>query len=618
MTARSATTAPETYVIATAGHVDHGKSTLLRALTGTDPDRLAEERRRGLTLDLGFVWTTTPGGRRLAFVDVPGHHRYLATTFAGLATSPAALLVVSADEGWRPQTGEHLAALDAFGVESGLLVITRTDLADPAPALAQAREHTAGTGLAGAPAVAVSARTGTGLEELVHRLDGLAGAASARPTVDPHAPVRLWLDRVFTVDGAGTVVTGTLTTGTLAVDDTLELAPTGNPVAVRGLQCLGEHVPLVTGPARVAVNLRRVSTASVRRGNALVTPGGWWRTSSVDVRFAAHAEPAGRPPGPPPRLPAEPLVHCGTEATSARLRPLGPDTARLALRTPLDLHVGDRLLVRDPGSRLLRGATVLDVAPPALRGRGAAATRARHLGGVGDPTDPTTRLRSTGFAAHAELTAMGFAPDRTEALDMCTAGPYLLDPRYADRTAAALREQVERHATARPDDPGLPVPQARQLLGLPDDLPLTALSGRELVVREGRIYRTTDAQRLPAPVAAALDRLLAQLGEAPFRAPTRQRLDELGLTSDSLALLVRRGHLERIGPVYLPAGSTNRAVDRLRTLPGAFGPGECARALDTSRRVAVPLLEALDAAGLTRRDADGRRTLTPPSTTGGG
>lgn len=613
MTASSATTGTETYVVATAGHVDHGKSTLLRALTGTDPDRLAEERRRGLTLDLGFVWTSTPGGRRLAFVDVPGHHRYLATTFAGLATSPAVLLVVSADEGWRPQTGEHLAALDAFGVEDGLLVITRTDLADPAAALAQAREHTAGTSLADVPAVAVSARTGTGLAELVHRLDGLAGMASARLTADPHAPVRLWLDRVFTVDGAGTVVTGTLTTGTLAVEDTLELAPAGTTVAVRGLQCLGEHVPLVTGPARVAVNLRRVSAAGIRRGNALVTPGSWWRTSSVDIRFAAPTVPAGRPPGPTPRLPAEPLVHCGTEATSARLRALGPDTARLALRTPLDLHVGDRLLVRDPGSRLLRGATVLDVDPPALRRRGAAAARARHLTVVDDPTDPATRLRSTGFATHAELTAMGFAPDRTEALDTCAAGPYLLDPWYADRTAAALREQVDRHSAAQPDDPGLPVPRARQLLGLPDALPVTALSGRELEVRDGRIYRTTDAQRLPAPVAAALDRLLAHLRDAPFLAPTRQQLDVLGLTTDSLALLVRRGHLERIGPSYLPAGATLRAVDQLRTLPGSFGPGECARALGTSRRVAVPLLEALDDAGLTRRDADGRRTLTPPT-----
>ncbi|RBM19454.1 selenocysteine-specific translation elongation factor [Streptomyces sp. PT12] len=593
-------TGPGTFVVATAGHVDHGKSTLLRALTGTDPDRLAEERRRGLTLDLGFVWTTAPSGRRLAFVDVPGHHRYLATTFAGVATAPAVLLVVSADEGWRAQTGEHLAAIEAFGVRAGLLVVTRSDLADPAAALAQARERTAGTGLEGAPAVAVSARTGEGLDDLARRVDALADAHTAP---DADAPVRLWLDRAFTVAGAGTVVTGTLMAGTLAVDDVLELAPAGTPAAVRDLQCLGRRVPLVTGPARVAVNLRRVAAAEVRRGNALVTPGRWWRASTVDVRFERGAAPAERPPRPP----AEPLVHCGTAATSARLRPLGPDAARLALRTPLDLHVGDRLLVRDPGSRLLLGATVLDVAPPALRGRGAAAARARLLASVADPADPAARLRATGLAHRAELAAMGYRSG-TEVPGALVAGPCLIDGEHAAWLRDALRDAVERHAAAHPADPGLPLAEAGRLLGLPDAAPPTALTGEELVVRDGRLYRAADAERLPAPVAAALDALLAELREAPFHAPTRHRLDELGLSAEALALLVRRGHLERIGPLHLAPGATARAAARLGALPGPFTVGECARALGTSRRVALPLLEALDAAGVTRRDAEGRRT----------
>ncbi|MBU7597094.1 SelB C-terminal domain-containing protein [Streptomyces sp. P38-E01] len=627
------------YVIATAGHVDHGKSTLLRALTGTDPDRLAEERRRGLTLDLGFVRTTAPGGRRLAFVDVPGHHRYLATTFAGLATSPAVMLVVSADEGWRPQTAEHLAALKAFGIQDGLLVITRSDLADPVDALAQAREHTAGTGLADAPAVAVSARTGAGLAELLAALDGVAAAA---PTPDPRAPVRLWLDRAFTVAGAGTVVTGTLEAGTLAVGDTLELSPAGTPVTVRGLQCLGEEVSRARGPARVAVNLRRASAGDIRRGHALVGPGAWWRTSTVDVRLDVRTEPGERATNPVPRLPAEPLVHCGTASTAARLRPLGLDTVRLALRTPLDLHVGDRLLLRDPGSRLLRGAVVLDVAPPELRRRGAAAARARLLSDVAEPADPTGRLRAVGFAHRAELTAMGYAlrsttspvapasgPAPPEAVSvepasgpvpiagppdarahLLDAGPYLLDAGYADRAAAALRAEVDRHAAASPDDPGLPLGRARQFLGLPDALPPNALFGPELVVREGRIHRAANADRLPPQVSAALERLLRHLDDDPFGAPTRRQLGELGLNEAALALLVRRGHLERIGPLHLAPGATDRAVAQLRSLKGSFGPGECARALGTSRRVAVPLLEALDTAGHTRRDTEGRRTLT--------
>lgn len=612
------------YVVATAGHVDHGKSTLLRALTGTDPDRLAEERRRGLTLDLGFVSTTAPNGRPLAFVDVPGHHRYLATTFAGIATAPAVLLVVSADGGWCAQTSEHLAALDAFGVRRGLLVVTRADLADPTAALEEARTRTAGTGLEDAPAVAVSARTGDGLEELLLRLDALA---DAHPSAAADAPVRLWIDRAFTVAGAGAVVTGTLTAGTLSVEDEVELAPAGVRAAVRGLQRLGQDVDQVTGPARVAVNLRRVAAAEIRRGHALVAPDRWWRTSTVDVRFHRQPPPDPRTPGAAPRPPAEPLVHCGTATTSARLRPLGADSVRLTLRTPLDLHVGDRLLVRDPGSRLLWGATVWDVAPPRLRGPGAAALRAGDLAAASSPTDAALRIRTSGPLHRRELTAMGFtlepddgpqhAPEDTP--HVVSAGPYLVDAGHAARLRAALQDQVETYAAAHPADPGLPVPQARRHLALPDAFPLTALTGEGsfgdgLLAREGRIYRAQDAESLPEHVAGALRRLLDALALAPFRALTRRQLEELEVTPQALALLVRRGRLERVGPHHLASGARARATARLGTLPQPFTVGEGARALATSRRVAVPLLETLDAEGVTRRHADGRRSVTGAAT----
>ncbi|WBB61813.1 SelB C-terminal domain-containing protein [Streptomyces sp. WMMC500] len=594
-------TAAPGLVIATAGHVDHGKSTLVRALTGTDPDRLAEERRRGLTLDLGFAWTTAPSGRTLAFVDVPGHHRYLATTFAGIATAPAVLLVVSAEEGWRRQTAEHLAALDAFGVRAGLRVVTRADLADPAPALAETVERTSGTGLAGTPAVAVSARTGEGLDLLLGELDALA---AARPPPDPAAPVRLWLDRAFSVAGAGTVVTGTLAAGTLAEGDTLHLAPAGRTVQVRGLESLGHAVPRVTGPARVAVNLRRVTADQVGRGNALLTPERWWTTDRVDVRYAPTGRTArGREPA---RLPAEPLVHCGTAATSARLRPLGHEAARLTLRTPLPLHVGDRLLLRDPGSRLLVGATVLDPEPPPLSGRGAAATRARQLAGVTEPTDPAARLAAVGLDERRRLAAQGYAVDADGA-------PWLIDGGHAERLGATLAAAVRDHAEAHPDDPGLPVAQARRLLALPPDTAwdrLAAAAGADLVQRDGRLYRADEADGLPAAVAAAWQRLLDELRSAPFQAPTRRRLDELGLTPEALSLLVRRGALERVGAVHLPAGSVGRAARRLAAVPQPFTVGEAARALAVSRRVAIPLLETLDATGRTRRHPDGRRTVT--------
>src|SRR5688572_25526016 len=200
------------FVVATAGHVDHGKSTLVRALTGMEPDRLAEEQRRGMTIELGFVWTPLPSGSVVAFVDVPGHQRFVPTMLAGAGPVPAALVVVAADEGWMPQSAEHLAALDALGVRHGLIAVTRSDLADPGPALDRARAEVAATSLGTVEAVSVSATTGKGLADLRVALDRLGAML---PAADPAAPVRLWVDRCFTIHGSGTVVTGTLGAGTL-------------------------------------------------------------------------------------------------------------------------------------------------------------------------------------------------------------------------------------------------------------------------------------------------------------------------------------------------------------------------------------------------------------------
>ncbi|MCE3555955.1 GTP-binding protein, partial [Pseudonocardia sp. RS11V-5] len=263
-------------VIATAGHVDHGKSTLVRALTGMEPDRLAEERRRGLTIDLGFAWTRLDSGTELAFVDVPGHERFVTTMLAGAGPVPAAMIVVAADEGWMPQSAEHLDALDALGVDRGLLVITRCDLLDPEPAREDAQAALARSSLGALPVVAVCAPRGEGLPELRAALDALVGDL---PEPDPAADVRLWVDRAFTIRGAGTVVTGTLGAGTIRLGDELELG--GRRVGVRGLESLGEPREEVTGVARVAVNLRGLSKEAVGRGDALLTPGAW--LSATDV-----------------------------------------------------------------------------------------------------------------------------------------------------------------------------------------------------------------------------------------------------------------------------------------------------------------------------------------------
>ncbi|WP_256862418.1 GTP-binding protein [Microbispora sp. GKU 823] len=298
------------HVVATAGHVDHGKSTLVRALTGMEPDRLAEERRRGLTIELGYAWTTLPSGERVAFVDVPGHERFLGTMLAGVGPVPAVMFVVAADEGWMPQSEEHLVAVRTLGVRHGLLAVTRADLGDPAPALEDARDRLAAAGLGDVEALAVSGRTGEGLDGLRAALDRLVAAL---PAPDPRAPVRLWIDRAFSVRGSGTVVTGTLPAGRVEVGDELELD--GEPVRVRGLESLKEHVESVTGVARVALNLR--GRIAPQRGHALVTPGAWTTTSLADVRVTM-AEGARGP------LPARLTAHIGSASVPCEVRPLGP------------------------------------------------------------------------------------------------------------------------------------------------------------------------------------------------------------------------------------------------------------------------------------------------------
>ena len=217
------------HVVVTAGHVDHGKSALIRALTGMEPDRWAEERRRGMTIDLGFGWLTLPSGDQLAFVDVPGHERFVTNMLAGAGPVPAVLFVVAADEGWMPQSAEHLAVVSALGIQRGLLVVTKSDLADPAPAITEATAQIGQTALGQLPAVAVSSVTGAGLPELVAALDELCRSL---PEPDPGAPVRIWIDRTFSMTGSGTVVTGTLTAGTVHRNDELVITPSMRPVRV--------------------------------------------------------------------------------------------------------------------------------------------------------------------------------------------------------------------------------------------------------------------------------------------------------------------------------------------------------------------------------------------------
>ncbi|MFC8850826.1 MULTISPECIES: selenocysteine-specific translation elongation factor [unclassified Micromonospora] len=585
-------------VVATAGHVDHGKSTLVRALTGMEPDRWAEERRRGMTIDLGYAWTTLPSGATIAFVDVPGHERFVPNMLAGVGPASAALLVVAADEGWMPQSAEHLAALHALGVAYGLLVVTRADLADPGPALAEARAQIAATCLGDVEAVAVSAVTGAGLPQLRAALDRLA-ARLPDPPAD--APVRLWVDRSFTITGSGTVVTGTLGGGRLTVGDHLELAGTGESVRVRGLHRLGVARDRVDAVARVAVNLRNVPRDRLGRGEALLTPGRFGRTDLLDVRVTGD---------PAADLPATLTLHVGSAAVPARVRPLGADTVRLRLARPLPLLVGDRALLRDPGRHLIAGGvTVLDVAPPPLARRGAAAARARVLADLDGRPDLAGELRRRNLARVGELTRMGVPVTATP-----VAGDWLADPEHWRSLAARLTAETTRYAAAHPLEPGIPVDVLRRRLDLPDRALVEALVRPPLRLVAGRVT-ASDGDALPEPVARAVARVRADYGDRPFRAPEAHRLAEWGLGPRELGAAVRAGALLRLADtVVLLPGAVDAAARVLAGLPQPFTLSAAREALDTTRRVAVPLLELLDRRGVTRRlPDDTRRVVSPPA-----
>ncbi len=580
-------------VVATAGHVDHGKSTLVRALTGMEPDRWAEERRRGMTIDLGFAWTTLPSGATVAFVDVPGHERFVPNMLAGVGPVPAAMVVVAADEGWMPQSAEHLAALDALGVAYGLLVVTRADLADPGPVLERAGAHLAATSLRDVEAVAVSAVTGAGLPQVQAALDRLAARLPTAPT---DGPVRLWVDRSFTMRGSGTVVTGTLGAGELRVGTELVVAGSGEPVRVRGLHRLGQPCEQVGPVARVAVNLRGMPRDRIARGDALLTPDGFAGTDLIDVRLAGD---------PAADLPATLTLHIGSAAVPVRVRPLGVDTLRLRLARPLPLLIGDRALLRDPGRHHVAGGlTVLDVAPPPLRRRGAAAARAAVLASMDGRPDLAGELRRRGLMRAADLRRAGVPVTGSP---VC--GDWLADPEHWRQLGRRLADAVAEHARRHPLEPGAPVEVLRQRLELPDRALVEALVREPLRLVAGRVG-TADTDAVPEPVARALALLHEELTTRPFRAPEADRLAAVGLGTREIGAAVRAGVLLRLtGNVLLPSDAPQQAVRVLATLPQPFTLSAARQALDTTRRVAVPLLELLDRQGATRRLPDDTRMV---------
>ncbi|OBK91696.1 selenocysteine-specific translation elongation factor [Mycobacterium asiaticum] len=591
------------HVVATAGHVDHGKSTLIHALTGMEPDRWEEERRRGLTIDLGFAWTTMGSGRTVAFVDVPGHHRFLANTLAGLGPAPVVCFVVAADEGWQAQSSDHCDAVAALGIRHGLIVVTRADrAAQRGPeVLAQARAELAETGLRDAPGVVVSAVSGAGLAELRETLDGVLARL---PAPDTSARVRLWVDRSFTITGAGTVVTGTLSAGTLATGDQLDLvgASRARSAGIRGLQSCGVPHTALEPVARVALNLRGVPREAVRRGDALLTPGAWPSTRLLDVRRATG--------GPLTQLPAQLVVHVGTAAVPARLRPFDDDHGRLTLARQLPLVLGDRLVLRDPGSvRLLGGAQVLDAEPPALRRRGDGGRRAVALAAMDVGGDAAAEVARRGAVRADHLRRLGLLTDAVPADIEVFDGWWVHRPAH-EAWQHRLRTAVEDLRTRDPLSEGISRGAAVDLLGLVDESLL------EIVVRDagleqrGGHIRMAGAATELGPAEASVSELETRLRADPFRAPEAYELRALGLGNRELAAAERAGRLLRLrdGVVLLP-NAPALAMRTLAGLPQPFTTSQARQSLDTTRRVAIPLLEHLDSRGWTRRLDAGHREV---------
>jgi selenocysteine-specific elongation factor len=595
------------HVVATAGHVDSGKSTLVRALTGMEPDRWEEERRRGLTIDLGYAWTTLPSGQDVAFVDVPGHERFLGNMLAGIGPAPVVCFVVAADEGWQAQSDDHRDAVAALGIEHGVVVLSRADRASAQrirDVLARARSELAGTGLREAPAVAVSAVEGTGLAELRAALDGvLAGVPSPVTT----GRMRLWVDRSFTITGSGTVVTGTLGAGTLAQGDRLQLLghEGSRAVTVRGLQSRDTSYTSVGPVSRVALNLRDVSAADVRRGDALVTPEAWPTTGVLGIHRTTGMAYTD--------VPEQLMVHVGTASVPARLRPFGADHARLVLGRHLPLVLGDRLVLRDPGSRsVLGGARVLDADPPALRRRGDGAQWAARLAGMDPAGDVLGEVAARGAVEVQHLRRLGLLPEHDAEVPsgVRALGEWWVHAPLVEAWQQRLRAAVQALQERDPLAPGLSMGAARDLLALPEERLLAPVVRGAGLEQDGGHIRVPGSRDNLGAAGSAIAELERRLTAHAFSAPEADELAALGLGTRELAAAERAGRVLRLrdGVVLLPTAPA-MAMRTLAGLEQPFTTSQARQALGTTRRVAVPLLEHLDSRGWTRRLDAGHRCV---------
>jgi selenocysteine-specific elongation factor len=624
------------HVVGTAGHVDHGKSTLVQALTGINPDRLQEEQEREMTIDLGFAWLNLPNGDPVGIVDVPGHRDFVENMLAGVGGIDAALFVVAADEGVMPQTREHLAILDLLQVSGGVVALTKVDLVDDPDWLdlvtADVAEVLKGTVLEDAPLVPVSARTGQGLDSLLAALQQVLAHTEPRP--DRGRP-RLWIDRVFTISGFGTVVTGTLVDGGLDVGQEVELLPQGLRARIRGLQTHKEKIQHAVPGSRVAVNLSGLSKSDLARGD-LVTVPGWLRpTILADLRLD-HLKDAAKPLRHNTRL----KFFSGSAEVVARVRLLGQEKlapgesgwVQMELGEPLPLVRGDRFIVRRPSPpSTVGGGVVVDPNPGRKHRRFHPEVVARlETLARGTPSEVLlqTLERRGPVAVRDLLESSGLGHGAAGALEeLLTAGlARVLDAEGKARpaglaasqawwsaTTARVREELAAHHRRYPLRPGMGREGLRSALRL-DPRVFNGWVARavaeNLVVDEGATIRLPEHEiRFSPQQQQAVDDLLARFRRTPYTPPsTKESISAVG--EDVLAVLLARGEMVQVSPDVLFLAATHKElVERIRTHIRQQGNVTLAQTRDlfgTSRKYAQALLEHLDATGVTRRVGDER------------
>jgi len=561
-------------IIATAGHVDHGKSTLIRRLTGINPDRWIEEQERGLTIDLGFAHMELPSGDNVAFIDVPGHTRFIGNMLAGVGGINACILVVDGHEGWKPQTEEHLRILQLVGVKHGIIALTKIDLCDADDrelASMDIADHVVGTFLQGAPILPLSASTGEGFNEFIAALDLLVQQSA--PSSNHHRP-RLFIDRVFAAKGSGTVVTGTLTDGSFSTGDNVVISPSGSEAKIRGIQTLGHAVETIEPGHRVALNLSGIEHSDLARGDVVVTASNWHFSDRVDASLhvldsLSHVVS---------RRGAF-TVHIGSDEIPARVRVLGPESiapghdgmVRLHLSRSVPLLPGDRYVLRESGrSETVGGGEILDVAPklPASRAQ---------------PSRSVDRV----INEHGWITADALTRLTGEQRD-AQFGEWIVAPEILTSMITTIESLITKAG-----DGGI------DLISLDERQRLVVATLPHLSIKEGRVtIAGVHDPLLDHPVIE----ILAHAGCAPT--------PPIGITPPELRRLAKAGLLfEREGEwFHVSALETARSVAAtlLQANPDGFTMSQFREALGITRKHAVPLASELDAQAITRRRGDVR------------